>query len=532
MAGTKETPRQKMIGMMYLVLTAILALNVSKEILDAFVLVNDALGATNDNFSRKTDSQYAAFDNAKLLDEQKVRPNWEKAQEIKKSSAAFLEYIIALKKELIRETEGLTPEQADTIYLGNVEKKDDTNTPNYLMIGNSEDGSAGKSGELKEKIRSFRKFLESFIEEKDKAQVRVNLETKDPAHNENNENWELYNFYNVPLAGIITNLSCIENQVRKAESDVVEYLYKKVWDDDVRFDTIAAKVIAPTNYVLLGDEYNAEVFLAAYSRTKNPQVLVGELNEVGNDFKGRYDSIRVDKGTGMYKIKADKEGLVKWGGQIVMTNAKGEKKIYPFKSEYMVARPSATISPTMMNVVYMGVPNPLSISCPGVAQADLLPSTDNGTLSKQPGGEFNVTPSRIGNMTVFVSAKVNGEMRVMGKMELRVKGLPTPIPSIGGKKTPCITKNELLAAQGPMATYPEDFVYKNITPKVKSFTLSIDVNGVTYSEKSTTGLITPKMKEVLSRAARTGVKIYFEDVVMTGPDGVGRTGNFFMKICN
>lgn len=532
MAGAKETPRQKMIGMMYLVLTAILALNVSKEILDAFVLVNDALGATNENFHQKTNSQYAAFDNAKLLDEGKVRPNWEKAQKIRVQSKEFLQYIQTLKKELIRETEGLTPSQADTIYLGNVEKKDDTNTPNYIMIGNSEDGSAGRSGELKKKIGSYRTFLESFIEPADKEQVRISLKTDDPVKNENNENWELFNFYNVPLAGIVTNLSCIENQVRKAESDVVEYLYKKVWDDDVRFDTIAAKVIAPTSYVLLGDEYNAEVFLAAYSKTKNPRVLVGELNEDGNTFKGNYDSIRVNKGTGIYSIKADKEGLVKWGGQIVMTNAKGEKKTYPFKSEYMVARPSATISPTMMNVVYMGVPNPLSISCPGVAASEISVHTDNGTLGKMPGGEHNITPSRPGNMTITVSANINGTVRVMGKMEMRVKGLPAPIPSIGGKKTPCITRNELLAAMGPMATYPEDFVYKNITPKVKSFTMSIDMNGITISEKSNNGMMTAKMKEIISRAARSGVKIYFEDVVMVGPDGSPRTGNFYMKICN
>ncbi|MCC7302381.1 MAG: gliding motility protein GldM [Bacteroidia bacterium] len=532
MAGAKETPRQKMIGMMYLVLTAILALNVSKEILDAFVLVNDALGATNENFRSKTESQYAAFDNAKLLDEKKVRPNWEKARKIREESALFLEYISGMKKELVRETEGLTPEQADTIYLGNVEKKDDSNVPNYIMIGNSEDGSAGKAGELKNKIAAYRKFLESFIDEKDKDLVKISLNTNDPVQNQNNENWELYNFYNVPLAGIVTNLSCIENQIRKAESDVVEYLFKKVWDADVRFDTIAAKVIAPSSYVLLGDEYNAEVFLAAYNKTKNPQVLVGELTADGNGFNGSVDSIEVKSGTGMYKMKTTKEGLVKWGGQIVMTNSKGERRKYPFKSEYMVARPSATVSPTMMNVVYMGVPNPLSVSCPGVAGADVTVVPDQGNIVRSANGEFNVTPGRVGQMKVNVYAKINGETRTMGNITLRVMPLPSPIPGIGGKTTPLITKNELLAAYGPMAVYPEDFVYKNISAKVKSFKLSALLNGVPVTETSDNGLMTERMKDLIRRAGRTGTIFYFEEVKMVGPDGAPKTGNFFMKICN
>ena len=514
---------------MYLVLTAILALNVSKEILDAFVLVNDGLMATNKNFGKKTDGQYTSFDNAKLLDEKKVRPNWEKAQLIKKETREFISYINDLKKLLTIETEGISPSEADTAQLVFSEKKDNMDIPTSVMIGNSEDGSAGKSRELKERIIGYKKFLESFIEKADREKIQLGLNTDDPKNSESNENWELYNFYNLPFAAIITNLSRIENDIKKGESDVVEYLYKQVFSDDIPFDTIAAKVIAPSNYVLLGDEYKAEVFLAAFSRTKNPSVYTGDYDFDNKKFNGQFDSVTVNAGTGLYTNKPNKEGLVKWGGELVMVSPKGERKVYPFKSEYMVARPAVSVAPTMMNVFYKGVGNPVTISVPGVPNENLVVVCDNGTFTKKGNGSFEVLPSRLGKSKISVSAKMqDGQVRSMGVMEFRVKPLPTPVATINNVKTNKISKSLLKAVQGPIATYPEDFVF-NVSTKVTGFKFQTNIGGVLVEDQSKDGKFTATMKDYIEKL-RKGAIIFFDDVKTVGPDGVPVIINFSIQI--
>ena len=123
MAGGKETPRQKMIAMMYLVLTAILALNVSKEVIEAFVTVNTSLEATAGNFDEKNGMLYADFDQAKSVDPKKVTAYWEKANRAKELSSDLNEYIRKLKVELIAATEGITTAEADTIHLDYVKNK-------------------------------------------------------------------------------------------------------------------------------------------------------------------------------------------------------------------------------------------------------------------------------------------------------------------------------------------------------------------------------------------------------------------------
>ncbi|MGZ6539425.1 MAG: gliding motility protein GldM, partial [Bacteroidia bacterium] len=124
MASAKDTPRQKMIGMMYLVLTALLALNVSKDILDAFIVVNKGLENTNLNFTGHNEQLYSEFDLAKTVDPKRVTPNWKLAQQIKKQSAELTDYIDKLQKQLIAKTDGVPQLIADTMQMANISSKD------------------------------------------------------------------------------------------------------------------------------------------------------------------------------------------------------------------------------------------------------------------------------------------------------------------------------------------------------------------------------------------------------------------------
>jgi gliding motility-associated protein GldM len=530
MASGKETPRQKMIGMMYLVLTALLALNVSKDILQAFVVVNGSLEKTNENFTQKTDGQYSAFDNAKKIDVKKVQAYWDKAQAVRKLSKEMVAYIEGIKKKVMGNTDGLTDQEADSVHLNYINSKDNYDIATNIMIGNSEDGSKGMSRELKDKLNGFKDKLYGFILPGDRKDVHLGINTADPEHSEENENWELYNFYHTPLAAVVTILSKFQNDVKKSESDVVEYLFRHVNYDDFVFDTIAAKIITPTNYVLLGEEYNADVFVAAFSKTQNPTVKVGDYDMENKKFNGAADSIYVERGSGKYKVKTSREGIFKWGGEVTLISPQGNKHTYPFQSEYVVARPSLTVSADNMNVFYKGIDNPVSVSVPGVPLERITATIDNGTLIKTTNGKYIVKVMNGKVAHIHVSAKMeNGETKQMGSIEYRLKSLPDPIPSLNGMTggTIKITLTKLKAVQGIGVSYGESFDFK-ANAMVKSFTMTFKSGGGEEIPIKLPGqMFNQKVKDMIYKL-KPGSKFYIDDIVTVGPDGVEHTSS--MKV--
>lgn len=519
MASAKDTPRQKMIGMMYLVLTALLALNVSKDILDAFVVVNNGLENTNINFTDRNDGLYAMFDLAKSVDPVRVTPNWKLAQDVKKRSLALTDYIDKLQKELIAKTEGVTQSVADTIQLANIDGKDKYDTPTNILIGNSEDGSAGASRELKNKLNAYKSTLTNYILPKDRKKVQVGINTDDPKYSEENENWELYNFYNRPLVASITILSKIKNDVKNAEATTVDYLLKLVDVGNLKFDTVAAKVIPQSNYVILGEDYKADVFLAAFNKTKNPVINVGDYNEVTKTFNGTPNAITVERGLGKYSAATTQEGLVAYSGTVKVVSPDGREQIFPFKSEYIVAKPALTVAAENMNVVYRGLPNPISVSVPGFPNEKLSVSATNGVLTNKGKGKYEIKPSGDGTVTVSVFATLdNGERRNMGSQILRIKRIPKPNAKFGElTESGIMNKGTIQIQKGLIAFYPS-FEYK-ANPKVTSFTMSFIGNGMAEDYSSTSNMLTPQMLTRLQKIKKNE-RILFEYIKGVGPDGI------------
>jgi gliding motility-associated protein GldM len=493
MSGGKETPRQKMIGMMYLVLTALLALNVSKEILNSFILINDSLIVTNKNFESKNESQYDAFKAALLNDQKKVKKWYDMAIDVQNSSEGVVDHIEELKQYLIMRTDKLdsnetnallekvrsasneidraaAQEVVDSVFsLSNVSSKDNYDTPTNIMIG----GEEGKlkegphtASELVQKMNAFRDNLISKVDPKkgqsiiDALTTNFDTEVKLKISNSESEAWPLANFYHIPLAAVITNLTKIQTDVRNAESDVVKYLFREVDASDFKFDTLAAKIIAP-NLVFYGDEYKAEIFVAAFSTTQNPQVQIGKVDTTVNEIVGPIDtsSVKVDRGVGNYVVKASREGLQKYSGIIKVKAPSGQVLKYPFAGEYMVMKSGVVVSPTKMNVLYRGVKNPISISVPGIAPELVKPSLQGGTLRPDAkAGKGNYIAEVKGGSTakVIVSAEVDGKQRKMGEFEFRVKSVPAPTPTIAGKEGGLISAGRLAAAP-------------TVVPKMKDF---------------------------------------------------------------
>jgi len=493
MSGGKETPRQKMIGMMYLVLTALLALNVSKEILNSFILINDSLIVTNKNFANKNGSQYDAFKAALLNDQKKVKPWYDKAIDVKNSSEGVVAHIEDLKQYLIMRTDKLDSVEVnalldkvknasndvereaaqlvvDSVFaLKNVGSKDNYDIATNIMIGGEE--SNPKSGphtsvELANKLTEFKNNLIGKLDPKDGQSIinalKLNFNTDTVMRISANEkqSWHLANFYNIPLAAVITNLTKMQTDVRNAESDVVKHLYREVDASDFKFDTLAAKIIA-SPLVFQGDEYKAEIFVAAFSTTQNPQVLIGKVDTTKNEIVGAIDtsSVKVDRGVGTYTVKATREGLQEYSGIIKVKAPSGQFLKYPFKGEYMVMKSGVVVSPTKMNVLYRGVKNPISISVPGVAPELVKPSLQGGTLrpdSKVGKGNYIAEVKGGSTAKVIVSAEVDGKQRKMGEFEFRVKDVPPPTATIAGTEGGLVSANRLAAAP-------------TVIPKMKNF---------------------------------------------------------------
>jgi gliding motility-associated protein GldM len=536
MAQPKLTPRQRMINMMYLVLTALLALNISREIINAFVTVNESLEISNKNITAKNQRTYDDFKFAMENDPVKTKPFYDRALTVKKHSDELVEFIENIKKELISATDRLKKGEAIP-SLGEMRKKEDYDVPTTIMCGSESDGRGKRASELKAKMDEYKNNVIKTLDPEDQPRFRQRfdelLSTADPDPNsrvvkeDKKRTWEMANFYYNPVVATVALLTKFQTDVRNAESETINHLFNAINRTAFKFDALEARVIAPSSYVLLGQKYTADVFLAAYSSTANPKIVVGDVDTAKKIIRGQGIQIPVSGGLGKYEVTATSEGLKKWGGIITVKNpATNEEEHYPFMAEYIAARPSTVISADKMNVLYIGVDNPMSISVPGVANENVTAtiSGGGGTLVKDPQagpGKYIARVTTQGEAIISVTAKMDGKNVPMGQMKYRVKRVPDPVAMVANMKGGKINKNVLVAQAGVIPVM-ENFDF-DLFFKVKSFKVTIVRKGKDPVElTSESNLITPQMKEIIS-ASPIGTKVYFEYIRAVGPDGTTRS---------
>lgn len=390
--GGKESPRQKMIGMMYLVLTALLAMNVSKDILMTFITVNESLERSNKNFTKSTEKIMEGFQ-AAAASTPAAKPYYDKAVVAQKMTDELYHYIEELKRELIKHTAkgqlGL-----DTLRLRYVDAKDDVNNPTHLLIGSDEKHPAtGKESAkgLKDEMEGVHDKLIAMVETMQKTKstgfmpddyqtLLKKIETIKPDVNGQTENgvpvsWEILNFYHAPLAGVVTYLSKLQTDVKIVEGELIAQFSAACGKKMVKFDQLSAKVVAPSSYIQSGQKYDADIFIAASSsdfKDENMQVIVNPTS---------YDTIKGDVvggtkvdlvgGMGKYSVGTSGQGEQKYAGVIRFKQPDGTYKLYKFEQAFMVAQQAVAVSADAMNVFYVGVPNPVSVSAAGVSPTDM-----------------------------------------------------------------------------------------------------------------------------------------------------------------
>ncbi len=498
MAGGKETTRQKMINIMYLVLLAMLALNVSDRILDAFKNLNDSLETSKTNVNNSVEQLFASFEKTKLKDEPaRAKPIYEKAKQAQAVAEDLNQYVENLKKGFIKAGNGYDKETGDLVERANLDIAPGT------MVNN-------KEGEkLKLKINQTREKLIALVDPKDRASLTFSLEAKDPEKpGPDKKTWEDINFgEGTPLTAAMTILTKVQADVKNAESDVVKKIFGKMDQAVVTLDQFAAVAVAPTSYVIQGQPYTAEVFLTAYDSRSNPGISVNG------------SALNVKNGKGTYTAN-NGEGIYTWVGTVRVKGTDGTTKTYTTPPQkYQVSRPSATVSADKMNVFYIGVDNPVSVSAPGIPKESLNVSMSNGKLSGS-NGKYIVRVSAQGDAMVNVSANIGGSSRGIGSTKFRVKRIPDPRAKFAGKAGGTLS-SVVLRSQDAIFAMLEGFDFDakfSIThynlliqkPRADAVLVSVSGNSISGQARTAMASVSP------------GTTVVFSDIIAVGPDGSQR----------
>lgn len=560
MAGSsKETPRQKMIGLMYLVLTALLALNVSKDILKGFITVNESLERTNasliDN-QIKTLEDFRAYAKTDSI----AKIHLKLTEDVFKMTQEGYDYVAKLKSHIVAETEKLDDKKSgDTMRLRYTEKQDNFDIPTYILIG--DDVAAPKDGaftakELRKKIVSIH---DAILNELNKLQKDKSARLLDPDYkrlvrkveaimpidpNEKvegvQETWETQNFNELPLAAVVTNLTKIQNDIKSVEASFMNELSSASRKSKTTIDKFSATVISDKGYVQLGEQFKANIFLSASSsdfNDENLQVLLGGEYDFKNKTAIKEGTpINSKEGIGKYEVNTTTTGDQVIKGAIKLKNPFGVFEYYPYEYKYMVAAPSVAVSPEKMNVMYVGLENPVSVSAAGVAPSDLIVNASGcgATLTPKGNGKYVINVTSKGDCMVTVSARQSdGTIRQQGApIHFRVKYVPTPVVKLGGKEANGsleFTTTDIIKIGGVGAVLP-NFDFENVNFTVNSYTFSmLDRKGV-YQEIKVTGSALPAAAKQLLASAKKGTKFYIEDIVATGPGGKRVLGDVKVKI--
>lgn len=522
MSAGKQTPRQKMIGMMYLVLTALLALNVSKEVLDAFFLVDDGLKETKGNFQTQNDITYAAFEAKLAQNPAKTGPYRDRALKAKDISEKLITYIEEIKDYTVGKAGGydedILKEEGRKIPVS----KDD------LDVGATVMSVEGKGAELQKKVNQARTDFLNLVDEKDRPAVEklITLRAIDPPPDpeEGTQTWAQQYFCVIPLAAYITQLTKVQVDIKNAEGVVTNYLFKAIDAGDFKFDKLVAKVIAPTSYVLIGQEYKADVFLSAFSTTQNPDIYIGKLDEAGKLIGEGQKLDSVISGVGKYKVRPVAEGITKWGGIIKIKNPEGAIEEYQFSSEFQAAKPAANVSPDKMNVLYIGVDNPLSVSAPGFPKEKISATITEGSLSGGKGA-YIAKVSKVGKVTISVIAETDNKGKSkMGDFEFRVKRVPDPVAEVAKQSSGTLDKGVMKVQAGISATLKDfDFDLRFIVTKYNFLYLPKRGDAVVKPDQQG-ALFPPDIKKVIEEV-KAGDRIIIEEIFASMPNDKPRKLN-------
>jgi len=484
---------------MYLVLTALLALNVSSEILNAFKTVDRSLMNANKIVDQKDKDIMASFQ--KLLEKGETKDKaaiWKpKADQAQQMSDQLVAEIEALKEELKKEA-GLKMVEGKETY-----KEDDLEAATRLFLGH--EGKGGKGEDLKNKLIQFKEKLLA-IDPKIQTELANSLPIDMSVPN--GQDWGNTYFHMTPTIAAITILSKFENDVKNSTAQVVELCHKQVGQVEIIFDQFQAIASQSSEYVMPGQEIRITAGVGAFSKAAAPSVSI-DGSSVPLNAEGVAE-LKFNAGaTGTYSKKVN-ISFKKPDG----TTGTAEKEI-----KYTVGSPTGvTASAEKVSVLYLGLENPVRISG-GTKGAEAISSstTDNGVIAKADNtGLYNVKPASAGKASLnFV---VDGKTSTFN---FPVKRIPNPTPMVGPYGGGSVPVNAFKANVGIRADMG-DFVFEGVKYNVASYTIvctgrGFESIGPKFAVVSG-AYFTPEVKGYIEMC-RAGSSVLITDITVEGPDG-------------
>lgn len=506
MALPKE-PRQKMINLMYLVLTAMLALNVSAEIINAFKVVDNSLTTTNTVVDRSTGTIMESFKIKLQAPESRVKAEiWmPKAEVATRLTKEIYDYIEGLKMK-IKVGAGFDPTDSNSTF-----KEDDTNVSTRIM---DKDGEGEK---LRDKLVKYRQAMLALDPEVGKMfEKTLPINTDIPKLKNTklgNITWASSYFRMTPSVAALTMLSKFQNDVKTTENRMVNEFHNRVGQVVVRFDAFEPIVGSSSSYLFPGQELEITAGLGAYSKTKLPTVSIAGAPVALNE-----------KGLAVKKFKV---GSTSGSVNVVVnyTDQDGNPQSKTTTINYTVGTATgAFVSAEKVKVLYIGLDNELAVSGGNVGDEKVSVSISNGSLSKIGPGRYISKPSTPGKAVVTV----NSDGRP-SSFEFRVKNVPDPVAMVGASKGGRMPSNQFKAQVGIRAEL-ENFVFEGVTFTVTGYVIYLTGAGFPDPQfRQVSGNSFAPVQDLINKA-KPGTTITIDEVRASGPGGSRRIPGVFFNL--
>ncbi len=508
MAGVSNNPnsaRQKMINLMYLVFIAMMALNVSSEVLDGFELVEHSLRASTENSTTRNEYIMANLDRAYQANPTKVGEWRAMGVNVKSQSDDLVKYIEELKLRIVQESDGKDGDVED------IEHKDDLEAASRIMLA----PVVGDAKKLKERLDGYCATMCNVVDDPSKKTMFESILSTKPVKKAGvvANSWETALFENMPVSAVVTLLTKMQSDIRTVEGEVLSTLITNVDADDYRVNKIDAFIVPKSQIVTSGMPYEAMIVLAAVDSTRRPEYFL-------NGRKLENNIIKIPSGA--------------IGDHSITGEVTTDGNTYPFSTNYSVTASTATIAPALMNFLYESIENDLEIAMPGVpsgaVRAELRGNNGHGKIERKPNTNniWTVTGLNMKSapeVEVVLIANVGGSS-VSESKSFKVRELPDPLPYLVYQDTDgrsrkytggLLPKRNLMDVTGVLAAVDDGLL--NIPHKVTGFTLSFtDGMGNTIPEISNSSEFTPRQKDLIRNLAR-GKQFSIYNVKALKPSG-------------
>lgn len=487
---------------MYLVLTALLALNVSNEILHAFKVINESILKSNASIESKNKDMYDLIDaNEKMAGKyERVHPYKLRADQVREESEKMIKYLDSWKERIITEAGGRNEQ-------GEVRREDDINATTLLLV----ERNGGDT--LKNKLQALRDLLVSKVDPNDQKVVDplipLKIDKPKPSDNNPQGDWKVAYFHSMPTVAALTLIAKFQNDIRNSEAVIVNKLFEEAHSTEIKFDAMQAIAVPKTSYALAGQKVEASIMLAAYNKTLQPSVTAssGKVNPA-KDGVATWETVA--SGVGLQTVK----------GQVSL-NVGDHTETRQYEFQYMVGSTGASMQLDKMNVFYIGVPNPVTVSAAGYSVQDVTLNVPGATVTAKDPGHYDIMVSQPGKITADIMAndRAAGGVKKVGSMEVRVKMIPDPVAEVGQKNSGGI-RTDIFKAQLGVVAALKNFEFDarftvtsfsfSMLPKRGEYIGPFPVNGPLFKGNA-------QVMQAIERA-RPGDKVFIEEIKAVGPD--------------